>query len=289
MELLGSILDHLARDQGSSHAAARLLEAWIPVRSIHLLADIAYGPHPRQRLDLYRPHQVQAECRLVVFLYGGCWTTGARRSYRFLAHVLGSRGFAVAIPDYRLFPDARFPDFLVDTASAIGWLHRHAGEHGIRGDRMALLGHSAGAYNAAMVALDQIYLERAGISPEVLAGVVGLAGPYAFNPLDFRETRDIFAPVAPRSAAGAADAPDPPPRRPADAAGTRWRRPPCAADQQRALCLSVAGAENMVDLRLYRRHGHVGLLLDLANPFPRRSSILDDIVGFLDQILGHCR
>ena len=94
------------------------------------------------------------QCRLVVFLYGGCWTTGARRSYRFLAHVLGSRGFAVAIPDYRLFPDARFPDFLVDTASAIGWLHRNAGEHGIRGDRMALLGHSAGAYNAAMVALD---------------------------------------------------------------------------------------------------------------------------------------
>jgi acetyl esterase/lipase len=100
----------------------------------------------------------------------------------------------VAIPDHRLFPDARFPDFLIDTASAIGWLHRHAGEHGIHGDGLALLGHSASAYNAAIVALDPVYLERADVSPEVLAGVVGLAGPYAFNPLDFQETQEIFAP-----------------------------------------------------------------------------------------------
>ena len=160
MELLGSILDHLARDQGSGHAALRPLEASVPVPLVHLLADIAYGPHPRQRLDLYRPHQAQADCRLVVFLYGGCWTTGARHSYRFLAHVLGSRGFAVAI---QLPPVPRCQ------------VSRLSGRHRLRdrlavpargrtpnqpGDRMALLGHSAGAYNAAILALDPIYLER---------------------------------------------------------------------------------------------------------------------------------
>jgi acetyl esterase/lipase len=278
MELLASILDHLARDQGSSRAAARLLEAWIPVRSIQLLADIAYGPHPRQHLDLYRPHRVR-DCRLVVFLYGGCWTTGARRSYRFLAHVLGSRGFAVAIPDYRLFPDARFPDFLVDTASAIGWLHRNAGAHGICGDRMALLGHSAGAYNAAIIALDRTYLERAAVVPEVLAGIIGFAGPYAFNPLDFRETRDIFAParydprrvqllrlVRPRAT---------PPMLLAHGGADRRVLPINSVRFASALL----AAENIVDLRLYRRHGHVGLLLDLANPLPRRGCILEDTVG----------
>ena len=195
MELLSSILDHLARDRGQrprGRTLARGLDArpvdpncWpiSPMARIPASVSTSTGrAKPRRK------------CRLVVFLYGGCWTTGARRAYRFLAHVLGSRGFAVAIPDYRLFPDAKFPDFLVDTASAIGWLHRHAGEHGIHGDRMALLGHSAGAYNAAMVALDPIYLERAAVAPEVLAGVVGLAGPYAFNPLEFQETREIFAP-----------------------------------------------------------------------------------------------
>ena len=61
MELLRSILDHLARDQGQPPrglAPARSLDAH--ARSIALLADIAYGPHPRQRLDLYVPHQVGA-------------------------------------------------------------------------------------------------------------------------------------------------------------------------------------------------------------------------------------
>src|SRR3954469_11651312 len=122
MDLLSSVVDHLARDEGRGHSAARFLEAWMPIRSPELLGDVAYGPHPRQRLDLYRPLQTSGKCRLVVFLYGGCWTTGTRRAYRFLAHVLGSRGFAVAIPDHRLFPEARFPDFLIDTASAIDWL-----------------------------------------------------------------------------------------------------------------------------------------------------------------------
>lgn len=258
----------------------------MPVRSIQLLAGIAYGPAPRQRLDLYRPHQASAKCPLVVFLYGGCWTTGARRSYRFLAHVLGSRGFAVAVPDYRLFPDARFPDFLVDTASAIGWLHRHAGEHGIHGDRMALLGHSAGAYNAAMVALDPFYLEHAAVAPEVLAGVVGFAGPYAFNPLDFEETREIFA----------SSRHDPQRVQPLRLIRHRAAPPMLLAHggaDRRVLPINslrfaaaMRAADNIADLRLYRRHGHVGLLLALANPFPRRSSILDDIVAFLSQILG---
>lgn len=286
MELLSSFLDHLAQDHGRGHSASRLLEAWMHDRSLELLGDVPYGPHPRQRLDLYLPQQTTAQRRLVVFLYGGCWTAGARRGYRFLAHVLGSRGFAVAIPDYRLFPEASFPDFLVDTAAAIGWLHRHAGDHGIPGDRMALIGHSAGAYNAAMVALDPIYLERAGVSPQVVGGVVGFAGPYAFNPLDFQETRDIFAPssrdphrVQPMRLVRSRTAPPM-----LLAHGGADRRVLPINSVRFAAALRAAG--NNADLRLYRRHGHVGLLLALANPFPRLSCVLDDTVGFLDQALG---
>jgi acetyl esterase/lipase len=287
--LLSSVLDHLARDQGRGLSASRFFEAWMPARSLQLLGDIPYGPHPRQRLDLYLPRQTSAQRRLVVFLYGGCWTAGARRGYRFLAHVLGSRGFAVAIPDHRLFPEAKFPEFLVDTASAIGWLHRHAAGHGIHGGRMALIGHSAGAYNAAMVALDPNYLECAGISPEVLVGVVGLAGPYAFNPLDFQETRDIFAPALRdphrvqlmrqiRSRAV-------PPMLLAHGGADRRVLP--INSVRFATAMRAAG--NDVDLRLYRRHGHVGLLLALANPLPRVSCVLDHTVSFLDRVLGRGR
>ena len=129
------------------------------------------------------------------------------------------------------------------------------------------------------------YLERAAVAPEVLAGVVGFAGPYAFNPLEFQETREIFAPsshdpqrvqplrlIRPRAA---------PPMLLAHGGADRRVLP--INSVRFAAAMRAAG--NMVDLRLYRRHGHVGLLLALANPFPRRSSILDDIVGFLDQML----
>ena len=83
---------------------------------------------PRQRLDLYLPHDPRARRRLVVFLYGGGWDAGARRTYRFIGQMLAASGFAVAIPDYRLYPEARFPDFIEDTAAAVAWLAHHAGD-----------------------------------------------------------------------------------------------------------------------------------------------------------------
>lgn len=281
--MFSGVFDHLARE-GSRHSASRLIEAWLPVRSVRLLDDIAYGPNPRQRLDLYLPREPLARSRLVVFLYGGCWTAGARRDYRFLALALGRHGFAVAVPDYRLFPEAGFPDFLVDTASAIGWLNRHAAGHGIEGERLVLIGHSAGAYNAAMVALDRTYLAQAGVTPEIVAGVVGLAGPYAFNPLEYQETRKIFAPFS--------HAPD----RVQPLRLVRAQAPPMllvhgGADRRvlpvnsARFAAAMRAAGNRVDLRVYPRHSHVGLLLSLASPIPRLSGLLDEIVGFLNQTL----
>ncbi|HEX6011632.1 MAG TPA: alpha/beta hydrolase [Geminicoccaceae bacterium] len=288
MATFHDVLDHLAHGQGAGGLAARLLEAWVPAPALRLLSGVAYGRHPRQRLDLYLPQQPSARRRLVVFIYGGCWTAGARGTYRFLAHVLAARGFTVAIPDYRLFPDARFPDFLVDVASAIGWLHRHASAYGMDGGRMALIGHSAGAYNAAMVALDPTYLERAGVSSGVVGGVVGVAGPYAFNPLEYQETREIFTPSK---------------RDPDQAQPMRRIRahaPPMllahgTADRRVLPINSVRFADAMraagndAKVRLYPHHGHVGLLLAMANPFCHMFGVLDDVVSFLDRALGSAR
>jgi acetyl esterase/lipase len=108
MAMFHDVLDHLAHGRRYGGLAARLLEAWTPVPPLELLSDVPYGRHPRQRLDLYLPQHPSAQRRLVVFLYGGCWNTGARGSYRFLALVLATRGFAVAIPDYRSSPTRYF-------------------------------------------------------------------------------------------------------------------------------------------------------------------------------------
>lgn len=283
--MLGSFCDRLARRDGRGDAWSAWLERWMPRPPLDRVEGLAYGPLPRQRLDLYLPHDPSARRRLVVFAYGGGWGEGERRTYRFVAQRLAASGFSVAIPDYRLYPEARFPDFLHDTAAAVAWLARHARDHGVESGRVALLGHSAGAYNVAMVALDPTYLEAAGSSPAVVAGVVGLAGPYAFDPMIYEETRAIFA--------TAGDAPE----RAQPVRLVRRHAPPMllahgTGDHRVYPLNSLRLAETMTDAgneataRLYRRQGHVGVLLALTDPFRRLSRLHGDAVAFLGDALA---
>ena len=278
--MMGNVFDRLANRNGRGDAPSPWLERWMPRPSIDLVEGLRYGPLPRQQLDLYLPHDRQARRRLLMFVYGGGWDAGARRTYRFVAHMMATCGFAVAIPDYRLYPEARFPDFLHDTAAAIAWLHANARDYGVNGSRMTLMGHSAGAYNAAMVSLDPRYLEAAGASPGVISGVVGLAGPYAFNPLLYDETRAIFATAAAE------------PDRAQPVRMVRRHAPPMllahGAVDTRVLPLNslrladvLREAGNEASVKVYRRHGHVGVLLALAEPFRRLVRVLDDTVSFL--------
>jgi acetyl esterase/lipase len=91
------------------------------------------------------------------------------------------------IPDYRLVPQVRFPTFVDDCARAVKWVHDHAGEFGGDPGRIALSGHSAGAYNAAMVALDRRFLADIGVDPAIVQAAALMSGPYDFYP--FTEER----------------------------------------------------------------------------------------------------
>lgn len=281
--MLGDLFDRMVGCSGRGDAPSPWLERCMPRPPLDLIEGQAYGSLARQRLDLYLPHDPRARRRLVAFVYGGGWDAGARRTYRFVGQMLAASGFAVAIPDYRLYPEARFPDFIEDTAAAVAWLSTNAGEFGADGGRIALVGHSAGAYNAAMVALDPRYLEAAGSSPGILSGVVGLAGPYAFNPMIYDETRAIFATVE--------DEPEraepvrlvhrhAPPMLLGH--GTVDRRVLPLNSLRLAEALRNVGGEGQATL--YRRQGHVGILLGLANPFRKLARVLDDTVGFLDRV-----
>jgi acetyl esterase/lipase len=151
--------------------------------------SIPYGAGPRRSLDVYVPEQARGAAPVVVFLYGGSWDSGAKEDYRFVGGALAAAGFVTVIPDYRLYPEVVFPSFLDDCAAAFAWASAHAAAYG-GGDRVFLVGHSAGAYNAAMLALDPSYRARAGSGP--LAGTVGIAGPYDFLPVQTAELKAIF-------------------------------------------------------------------------------------------------
>jgi len=159
-------------------------------------ADIAYGEHPRQRLDLYLPaHATATAAPVVLFFYGGSWQSGERAQYRFVGEALAGRGIVTAVADYRLFPEVRYSGFLHDSALALAWLRTRVADHGGDPDRLVVAGHSAGAFNAAMLALDARWLGAVGLHPDAtVAGLVGIAGPYDFRPLIERNLMAIFNP-----------------------------------------------------------------------------------------------
>ena len=166
-----------------------LLNGIAALRGHQAGTDVAYGPGPGQRFDLYQPNGAlddadkAAGSPLVIFVYGGSWSMGSRTDYRFAGEALAGQGFTVMVIDYRLYPATRYPGFVQDCAKAVAYGLEHAHELGADPRRVFLYGHSAGAYNVAMLALDPRWLRDVGHSPNELAGWVGLAGPYNFLPI----------------------------------------------------------------------------------------------------------
>jgi len=176
------------------------LNAFSPSGQARENIDIAYGPLDRQRLDVFEPvilHEQPAP--VVVFYYGGAWDSGNKADYRFVGRTLAARGFVAVVPDYRVYPEVVFPGFIKDAAAAAAWAFENASR--FHGDpaKVFLMGHSAGAHIAAMLALDDGYLNALGHSPEQLAGWVGLSGPYDFLPLQSRRLKKIFGDPTPRN------------------------------------------------------------------------------------------
>lgn len=159
-------------------------------RGVELVGDAVPFGSDAQTLDVWRPAATAAGKRpVIVFIYGGGWANGDRRSYAFAARAFARAGFVVVVPDYRKVPDVRFPAFVQDGAAAVHWVRDHVAEYGGDPARVALAGHSAGAYNAVMLALDGRWLGAEGVDPAIVKAAVGLSGPYDFYPFDKPRSR----------------------------------------------------------------------------------------------------
>lgn len=176
----------------SACSPLKLLNSMTPSSSFTKTAGIAFGDDPRQKLDVYRPTVMPDNAPVVVFFFGGSWNQGSRSDYDFVGEALASRGIVTVLADYRLYPQVRYPLFLDDGAAAVAWTRQHIAEYGADPKKLYLMGHSSGAYNAAMLALDPRWLEKVGMSPADVKGWIGLAGPYDFLPIDNRDVRPVF-------------------------------------------------------------------------------------------------
>lgn len=159
--------------------------------------DVKYGSDARQGMDVYtlrnaEPHAGKGR-PMVVFLYGGSWQEGNKESYAFVAAALTRHGYVTFVPDYRVYPQARYPDFVDDAAHAVAYARAHAAQYGADPSRLFLVGHSAGSYMVAMLALDPRWLGAVGLDPvRDIRAAVALAGPYDFLPLHDPVLEKIF-------------------------------------------------------------------------------------------------
>ncbi|HEX4298321.1 MAG TPA: alpha/beta hydrolase [Devosia sp.] len=255
------------------------LDALVPKDSAsrQIATAVRYGPDPRHLLDLYAPTRGR-NWPLMVFVYGGGWEGGSRSDYHFAGRALAALGLLTAVVDYRVYPQVHFPAFVDDVGRAAHWLGANAAAEGGDPGRVVLAGHSSGAYNVVMLALQP---ERFG-APELagrIAGVVGLAGPYDFYPFDVRQAINAFG-----------RAPEPRLTQPVNLVTPA--APPmllahgiadtiCGDYHTVRLAQKLREAGVGVVERHYAGLGHEPLVLGLMRPFRRLWPVYGDVAQFL--------
>lgn len=169
------------------------------VRQVNILKNLSYGSLERQKLDVYLPSaQVMKQKGLalknipmVIFVHGGSWQNGSKEDYRFLGEALSKEGLGLAVINYQLYPNVRYPVFVEDTQLAMRWVHDHVADWGVNPNKIFVMGHSAGAFNVAAAIVDTERLKAVGLQPKDFAGVIGIAGPYDYE-FKGQPTEDIF-------------------------------------------------------------------------------------------------
>lgn len=264
----------------------RVLNALAPRPGVTLTRDIAYEPGPRHTLDIYAPRPSTHPAPVLVFFYGGNWDSGTKAMYRFVGYAMAARGILTVIPDYRLYPQVRFPAFMDDAAAATAWARAHAAQYGGDPHQLFLMGHSAGGQIATLLALDPEYLRAAGLRQRDVCGVIGLAGPYDFLPLHDDELKQIFGPAAerPRSQPINYVTPDAPPML------LMAGRDDHTVDPGNTLRLAarLRAAGDSVEAKLFPNIGHKTLIGAFARPLGFLAPARADAVRFIKAHAG-CR
>ena len=242
---------------------------------------MSYGAGAAHDIDVYVPDVAGVGPRpVVVFWYGGRWSSGDKADYRFVGAALAQLGCVAMLPNYRHYPAVKLAGFMDDAARAAVWAYEHAVEFGGDPQRFYLLGHSAGAHMATLVSLDTRYFAATGRPAPQLKGVIGLSGPYDFLPLTDADLQDMFGPPAryelsqPIHFASA----QAPPMLLVQGLGDRTVWPKNAINlSARLKTLGVS-----VELKLYPQLGHADTVAALSLPARSRAPTLTDIAAFLN-------
>jgi arylformamidase len=152
------------------------------------LLDLAYGPRPRNRIDVFRCGA--AEAPLFVFIHGGYWQRNSKDAFACMAQGPLAHGFDVALIGYTLAPEAKLTEIVGETHAAIRWLRENGPSHGVARDRLIVSGWSAGGHlTAAAMALPQV------------DGGIAISGVYDLEPIRLGVLNDALGLDAAEAAA----------------------------------------------------------------------------------------
>jgi acetyl esterase/lipase len=255
-----------------------VINMMVPRGGYSVRQGIAYGSDPRQKLDVYVPDGLKAPAPVLLFFYGGAWESGERGGYKAFGQAFAARGIVTVVADYRLYPKVKFPAFVEDAAGALAYVHAHAGAYGGDPARVFVAGHSAGAYNAVMLASDPKYLKAVGGDFSWIRGAIGISGPYDALPFTEADYIDIF---------GAANNPDTMPINHIDGP-----RPPMLLVTGTADDVVGPGNSDRMAAKLEAHHspaqviqypgvGHIGIILSLVPGFRGMTTLRGDITRFI--------
>lgn len=252
--------------------------------------DLSYGEDKLNSLDIYVPEEKlensQAAFPVVVFFYGGCWggcETRPKEDYVFVAQALTEQGYIAVLADYRLYPQVKFKQIINDAAQSVEWVKDNIVSYGGDADSIFLMGHSAGAHLAAMLVLDESYLNKQ--SYQSIKGFVGLAGPYDFLPFTKAYQKALFGPKEKYFVSQPINFVD----------GTE---PPLLLlygiedtvvfpRNIKNLTAKVKQLGGQVEAKIYDDIDHFSILGALSIPYQQKTAILGDIIQFLDHYTDH--
>ena len=256
--------------------------------SARISSSVTYGDHLRQRVDVYTPDDAVGDAPLIVFVHGGGWKMGDRARVGAKPQHFKDMGMVFASAGYRVLPDAPVEAQAADLGAALRALRGQAEAGGFDPDRIVLMGHSAGAHLAALVASDPAH---AGTAFDAIRGVVLLDGAgYDVAAAVAKPTmeaptlyRDVFGTdparhkaLSPIAHAGGRDAP-------------HWlalyvAERETAAAQSEALVTALKAAGRDAEAVAISGTDHAGINRELGTPQGKAQT--DAVDAFLARVLG---
>ncbi len=243
--------------------------------------DIAYGEADWQYCDVYVPagESPQQPYPVLVFFYGGGWEGGDKSQYLFIAEAFTSHGYVVVIPNYVKYPEGKFPQFMHDGAKLLRWVQKTIPDYQGDVSNLFMMGHSAGAHLGALLLADERYLAAEGLTPSLVRGFVGLAGPYNFTPRKPTYV-EVFGPpdnFPNMYVSNFIDGDEPPmflATGKADMVVYYWNRD--------SLERSIQDAGGIVRVKTYEEINHPEMVAVFSRILRKKASLLADVLLFFD-------